>query len=99
MRTAIDETDRRRKVQQAYNEEHGITPESIKKSVRAVIEATQAPEKAGAFYKGRKPEELTHKEREDYIKQLTKEMKQAAADLQFERAAELRDIIFEYKAR
>ena len=99
MRTAIDETDRRRAIQQAYNEEHGITPESVRKSVRAVIEATQAPEKASAFYKGRKPEELTHKEREDYIKELTKQMKQAAADLQFERAAELRDIIFEYRVR
>jgi len=98
MRAAIDETDRRRDIQRKYNEEHGITPQSIRKSVRDVIEATRADESTMS-YKGRKPEELTKKELDKYIKELQKEMKQAAADLQFERAAELRDIIFEYRAR
>ena len=85
-------------IQKSYNEEHGITPQSIRKSVRDVIEATRADESTMS-YKGRKPEELTKKELDKYIKELQKEMKQAAADLQFERAAELRDIIFEYRAR
>ena len=52
-----------------------------------------------SFLKGRKPSELTKKELKDYVKKLEKEMKQAAADLQFERAAELRDIVFEYRAK
>ena len=98
MRAAIDETDRRRDIQRKYNEEHGITPQSIRKSVRDVIEATRADESTMS-YKGRKPEELTKKELDKYIKELQKEMKQAAADLQFERAAELSDIIFQYRAR
>ena len=99
MRAAIDETDRRRKVQNDYNVAHGITPESVKKSVRSVIEATKVAEKEMEFYKGKSPLELTKKELQDYIKKLEKEMKQAAKDLQFERAAQLRDQIFEYKVR
>ena len=78
---------------------HGITPESVKKSVRSVIEATKVAEKEMEFYKGKSPMELTRKELADYIKKLEKEMKQAAKDLQFERAAQLRDQIFEYKVR
>ena len=97
MKAAIDETNRRRAIQQQYNEEHGITPKSIEKSVRAVIEATKVAEDTTS-YKGRKPEELTAKERKDYIKELEKAMRQAAEDLQFERAAELRDRLFEYRA-
>lgn len=96
MKAAIDETERRRKIQQAYNEEHGITPQSIRKSVREVIEATKP---ADVLDETRKPLEMTKKELTEYIKKLEKEMKQAAADWQFERAAELRDVIFEYKAR
>ena len=96
MKAAIDETDRRRTIQDRYNQEHGITPKSVQKSVRDVIEATKPAE---SQYKGKKPLELTQKELKDYVKELEAEMKQAAADLQFERAAQLRDQIFEYKVR
>ncbi len=99
MKAAMDETDRRRKIQQDYNEKMGITPKSIEKSVRDIIEATKAEEGDEETYKGRSPLELTKKELDEYIKMLEKEMKQAAADLQFERAATLRDKVFEYKAR
>ena len=99
MDAAIRETERRRKIQDDCNKANGITPESVKKSVRAVIEATKVMEPAAEFYKGKSPLELTKKELKDYLKKLDKEMKQAASDLQFERAAQLRDQIFEYKAR
>ena len=99
MKAAIDETDRRRKVQNDYNVAHGITPESVRKSVRSVIEATKVADKEMEFYKGKSPQELTKKELQDYVRKLEKEMKQAAKDLQFERAAQLRDQIFEYKVR
>ena len=99
MDVAIKETERRRKIQDDYNKMHGITPTSVKKSVRAVIEATKAAEPEMEEYKGKSPLELTKKELKDYIKKLEKEMKQAAQDLQFERAAQLRDQIFEYKVR
>ena len=98
MRAAIDETKRRRDIQQKYNEEHGITPTSVRKNVRDAIEATQAAD-AGETLHGKKPKEMTGKELREYIKKLEKEMRQAAEDLQFERAAELRDIIFDCKAR
>ena len=98
MQVAIDETERRRAIQDSYNKAHGITPESVKKSVRAVIEATKVAEEEGN-YQGKSPLELTKKELAEFVKKLEKEMKQAAADLQFERAAQLRDQIFEYKVR
>ena len=99
MDVAMKETDRRRKIQDDYNKAHGITPASVKKSVRSVIEATKVMEPSMEEYKGKTPLELTKKELNDYIKKLEKEMKQAAQDLQFERAAQLRDRIFEYKVR
>ena len=99
MDAAIKETERRRKIQDDYNKANGITPESVKKSVRAVIEATKVAEPEMDEYKGKTPLELTKKELSDYVKRLEKEMKQAAQDLQFERAAQLRDQIFEYKVR
>ena len=99
MDVAMKETDRRRKIQDDYNKANGITPASVKKSVRSVIEATKAMEPSMEEYKGKTPLELTKKELNDYIKKLEKEMKQAAQDLQFERAAQLRDRIFEYKVR
>ena len=102
MREAIDETERRRRIQDEYNKANGITPESVRKGIRQVIEATAKAEDAegyDSFLAGRKPEELTKKELHDYVGKLEKEMKQAAADLQFERAAELRDLVFEYRAR
>ncbi len=98
MDVAIKETERRRAIQDAYNKAHGITPESVKKSVRDVIEATKAADDV-SDYEGKSPLELTKKELTEYVKKLEKEMKQAAADLQFERAAQLRDRIFEYKVR
>ena len=98
MKAAIDETGRRRQIQQKYNEEHGITPASVRKSIRSVIEATHAAEDED-IYKGKKAAEMTKKELTDYIKKLEAEMKQAASDLQFERAASLRDQMFEYKAK
>ncbi len=97
MRSAIEETERRRGIQDRYNKEHGITPKSVQKSVREVIEATRPAEEEG--FKGKKPLEMTQKELKEYVKELEKEMKQAAADLQFERAAQLRDQIFEYRVR
>jgi excinuclease ABC subunit B len=99
MAIAISETDRRRKIQEEYNQKNGITPETIKKSIRSVIEATKVAEETVEYYHGKSPLELTQKELADYIKLLEKEMKQAASDLQFERAARLRDRIFEYKVR
>ena len=97
MEAAISETRRRREIQQKYNEENGITPQTIKKSVREVIEATKPAEDDS--YEGKSTLELTKKELAEYIKKMEKEMKQAAADWQFERAAMLRDRIFEYKAK
>ena len=97
MKKALEETDRRRTVQEEYNRTHGITPKTIEKAVRAVIEATKQGEDIG--YEGRSPVELTKKELKEYVKILEKEMKQAASDLQFERAAKLRDELFEYKTR
>lgn len=98
MRIAIDETERRRRIQDEYNRENGITPQSVRKAVRSVIEATRVAEDEEK-YEGKSPLELTKKELKDYIGRLETEMKQAAADLQFERAAQLRDTIFEYKAK
>ncbi|WP_074033658.1 excinuclease ABC subunit UvrB [Exiguobacterium sp. AT1b] len=93
MARAIEETDRRRTIQQAYNEEHGITPQTIRKDVRGVIRATvEAEEEALESLSTMKPAE-----REAAIAKLEEEMKQAARDLQFERAAELRDLILELK--
>jgi len=97
MRVAIDETNRRRGIQHEYNVKNGITPTTIQKSVRAIIEATKAPEEES--YQGKRPLELTKKELAEFIKKLEKEMKQAAFDLQFEQAALLRDQIFEYKVK
>ncbi|MBR3320958.1 MAG: UvrB/UvrC motif-containing protein, partial [Exiguobacterium sp.] len=93
MARAIEETDRRRSIQQAYNEEHGITPQTIRKDIRGVIRATvEAEEEVLESLSTMKPAE-----REAAIAKLEEEMKQAARDLQFERAAELRDLILELK--
>lgn len=99
MEKAISETERRRKIQQEYNERNGITPKTIEKSVRAVIEATRVAEERDEYYHGKSALELTKKELADYIKKMEKEMKEAAANLQFERAAELRDRILDFKLR
>ena len=89
MEKAISETNRRRKIQQEYNEEHGITPKTIKKSVREVIKATIV-EDVSAKYNINKDESI-----EDIINKLTDEMLKAASNMEFEKAAELRDKIKE----
>ncbi len=101
MKLAIQETDRRRKIQQEYNELNGITPESIRKSIRDVIEATKKDDTKSKLeiYDDKLPEELTKKELIDYVKTIEKEMKEAAAALQFEKAVILREKLFEYKAK
>ncbi|KOO49588.1 excinuclease ABC subunit UvrB [Viridibacillus arvi] len=99
MTKAIDETNRRRTIQAAYNEEHGITPRTIQKEIRDVIRATQAAEEPETYVtKVLKGKKLTKQERETLLLSLEKEMKDAAKALDFERAAELRDTILELKA-
>ncbi|HET7522024.1 MAG TPA: excinuclease ABC subunit UvrB [Bacillales bacterium] len=98
METAISETERRRKMQQEFNEKHGITPKTIKKEVRDVIRATVAAEDSETYDTKPKPEKMTKSERKEMIARMEKEMKQAARELNFERAAELRDIVLELKA-
>ncbi|MFE6166358.1 excinuclease ABC subunit UvrB [Viridibacillus arvi] len=99
MTKAIDETNRRRTIQAAYNEEHGITPRTIQKEIRDVIRATQAAEEQETYVtKVLKGKKLTKQERETLLLSLEKEMKDAAKALDFERAAELRDTILELKA-
>ncbi|MHB9057261.1 MAG: excinuclease ABC subunit UvrB [Bacillota bacterium] len=96
MRRAIDETDRRRALQVAHNEKHGITPETVKKAVRDVIEvAPKAAEVKSVYEVGFDPSKLGRREREKLIEALRKEMKEAAKRLEFERAADLRDAITE----
>ena len=99
MRASIDETARRRAVQQAYNEEHGITPETVRKAVRDVIEITKKAEAGLDEMNGKDLLELTKGELADYAAKLEKEMKEAAKDLQFERAAMLRDRMLEVRAK
>ncbi|GAA0307631.1 excinuclease ABC subunit B [Gracilibacillus halotolerans] len=99
MRTAIDETTRRREKQEAYNQKHGITPKTINKAVRDVIRATLVAEDEGEYAEAAvKISEMSKKEREKLIEKMEKEMKQAARELDFERAAELRDLVLELKA-
>ncbi|MCA0986833.1 excinuclease ABC subunit UvrB [Guptibacillus algicola] len=97
MDIAMNETKRRRETQQAYNEKYGITPTTIKKEVRDLIRATVAAEE-GEEYTAPKPGKLNKKERTKMIENVEKEMKEAARDLNFERAAELRDLLLELKA-
>ncbi|MFJ3388344.1 excinuclease ABC subunit UvrB [Lysinibacillus sp. NPDC086135] len=98
MKKAIEETKRRRKLQMAYNEEHGITPKTIVKKIPDVIRATQVAEEEESYVtKATKGKKLTKAEREQLLATLEVEMKEAAKALDFERAAELRDTIFELK--
>ena len=96
MDRSINETNRRREIQIKYNEEHGIIPKTIIKDIRAVIEATKVAEES-ADYNMEDAVELTAKDKKKLIKQYTEEMKDAAKNLQFERAAELRDMINKLK--
>lgn len=97
MGIAIEETQRRRTIQEAYNEEHGITPKTIQKGVRDVIRATTAAEEPET-YEATPTKKMTKKEREKTIAKIEAEMKEAAKALDFERAAELRDLLLELKA-
>lgn len=97
MRIAIDETERRRKIQIAYNKKHGITPTTINKAIRNVIEATKVAEGKADYLTDIPLQKMNKQEQEAYIKRLEEQMKQAAKALQFERAAELRDLIIELK--
>ena len=92
MRIAIDETDRRRSIQEKYNEEHGIVPKTIIKEIRDLISNEDETSK------NESKEKLSKKEKIDLIEKLTKEMNSAARELNFERAMELRDIIFELES-
>ncbi|MFD1423270.1 excinuclease ABC subunit UvrB [Laceyella tengchongensis] len=98
MRRAIEETERRREIQMKYNEEHGITPQTIRKKVHDVIEATKVAEDQAEYQVDKEMKKLSKGERLKLIEQMEKEMKQAAKELNFERAAELRDLILELKA-
>ncbi|MCK1986535.1 excinuclease ABC subunit UvrB [Lysinibacillus fusiformis] len=98
MKKALDETKRRRELQMAYNEEHGITPQTISKKIPEVIRATQVAEEEESYVtKATKGKKLTKAERDQLLASLEIEMKEAAKALDFERAAELRDTIFELK--
>ncbi len=96
MRAAIDETNRRREIQQKYNEEHGITPQTIKKAVRDLIAISKAASASEEEFK-KDPESMDARELENLAKELTKKMRQAAAELNFEEAAKLRDRMKEVK--
>ena len=96
MRAAIDETNRRREIQQKYNEKHGITPQTIKKAVRDLIAISKAVSANEEEFK-KDPESMDARELEKLVKELTKKMRQAAAELNFEEAAKLRDRMKEVK--
>ena len=98
MDIAINETKRRRAIQEEYNQKHGITPMTIQKEVRDVIRATHVAEDEEQYKPTAKYEKLSKKEKEKVIKEMEKEMKEAAKALNFERAAELRDLVLELKA-
>ncbi|HJB87142.1 MAG TPA: excinuclease ABC subunit UvrB, partial [Candidatus Dorea faecigallinarum] len=98
MRLAIQETERRRTVQMAYNEEHGITPTTIQKSVRDLISISKKVA-AEELRMEKDPESMSKKELEKLAKDLEKQMKKAAAELNFEAAAELRDKMVEIKKK
>ena len=90
MHTAITETNRRRTIQEAYNKEHGITPTTIKKAVRDLISISKEVAKTEEKME-KDPESMSREELEKLIGQVQKQMKAAAAELNFEMAAELRD--------
>jgi excinuclease ABC subunit B len=98
MEVAISETKRRRAIQEEYNEKHGVTPTTIVKSIHEVIRATHAAEEQEEYSVTEQLSKLTKKERKKVMVDMEKEMKEAAKALNFERAAELRDILLELKA-
>ena len=96
MRVAMDETERRRTIQQQYNEAHGITPQTIRKSVRELISISKKVAKEEQQF-AKDPESMSNKELDKLIAEVKKKMERAAADLNFEAAAELRDKMIELK--
>jgi excinuclease ABC subunit B len=98
MDRAIKETERRRAIQQEYNAKHGIEPQTIRKRVHDVIEATKVAESKADYLTGADGGKMSKKERQSLIQRLEAEMKEAAKSLQFERAAELRDALLELRA-
>lgn len=98
MQVAITETERRREKQMAYNQEHKIIPRSVVKGIRAPIEATKVREDAAEYMSAERVRALGKKEREKLCRQLEKEMREASQQLNFERAAELRDMLFEIRS-
>ena len=99
MDRAIKETNRRREIQMNYNKEHGIVPKTIIKGIRDVIEATKVAEDSSEYNVNNDSISLSEKDKKKLIKQYTEEMKDAAKNLQFERAAELRDMINDLKKK
>lgn len=98
MKVALEETERRRQIQQKYNEEHNITPQTIQKAVRDLISVSKLIAKEELQFE-KDPESMNRKELEKLIEKVNKQMKRAAADLNFETAAELRDKLAELKFR
>lgn len=98
MRYALDETERRRTIQETYNEKYNITPKTINKKIHDVISATVDNDETNERQQTEVPKKMTKKEREKTIANIEKEMKKAAKDLDFEKATELRDMLFELKA-
>lgn len=98
MTKAISETKRRREIQEEHNERHGVTPMTIQKDIRNVIRATQAAEDTETYASKTKGKKMSKQERQKLIMNLEAEMKEAAKSLDFERAAELRDALFELKS-
>jgi excinuclease ABC subunit B len=98
MARAINETNRRRKIQMDYNKKHGIVPQTVKKAVRDVIEATKVAEDGAEYLPDKDVTRMSKKELKNFIEKLEKDMKEAAKNLEFEKAARLRDLIFELQA-
>lgn len=97
MKAAIDETNRRREIQQKYNEEHGITPKTIQKAVRDLISISRAAEPKNTFKLDKDYESMSRRELEKVSREIEKNMHRAAAELNFEEAAELRDKMIEVR--
>ncbi|NLU10088.1 MAG: excinuclease ABC subunit UvrB [Tepidanaerobacter acetatoxydans] len=98
MARAISETNRRRKIQLDYNKKHGIVPTTVKKSVRDLIEATKVAEEKTDYLPEKDITKMSKKELKTFVENLERQMNDAAKKLEFEKAAELRDLIFEIKA-
>ena len=98
MEYAIEETNRRRKIQEAHNEKYGIIPQTIKKDIRDVIRATEEVDEDTKFEQATSIKDMTREQKESLIIDLETQMRKAASELDFETAASLRDVLFELKA-